>query len=74
MITTTDNPFDPFDNFVEWLNFDRSEGYFTSELLGRVVAHSNELPPEDEVRIIEEAIDLIVEINEFGNYKKLVRD
>ena len=74
MLTTTDNPFDPFDNFVEWLKFDRSKGYFSSELLGRVSVTSNELPETDETRMIEEAIDTIVRIDEFGVFKKLVRE
>ena len=73
MLTTVDNPFNPFDDFESWLNFDRVKGYFTSERLARVSVHTNELSEVDEFRMVEEAMDSLIEIDEFDNLKKLVR-
>lgn len=70
-LTTEDNPFDPFEDFKSWFLFDESSGYHTSGLVGRVSNTSEELTDEDKVRIIEEAIDYLIEINPFGNFKKV---
>lgn len=74
MITTSDNPFDPFDDFVNWFKFDHSKQYFTSELLARVVVGTNELSASDEHRMIEEGIDTLMRINPWGNFVKLIRE
>ena len=71
MLTTIDNPFNPFTEFDKWLEFDRSKGYFTCEYLARIVATSDELSDEDQRIAIETAIDEIVEMNVTGNYKKI---
>ena len=37
MLTTIDNPYDPFSQFDDWLAFDEGKGYFTCEYLARMV-------------------------------------
>ena len=37
MLSTIDNPFNPFDNYPAWSAFDVSSGYHTAELLARIV-------------------------------------
>lgn len=74
MLTTTDNPFDPFTQFDEWFAFDESKGYHTSGYLARVVKTSDELSQQDEDIAIELAIDEIVNFNVLGIYKKVTRD
>ena len=37
MLTTHDNPFDPFEKFDEWFAYDSHHGYNTSSFLERVV-------------------------------------
>jgi len=74
MLTTTDNPYNPFDNYDEWYQFDFSKGYHTPSYLARIVAISDELSDEDQSIIIEEAIDEIVRLNITGLYKKVTRE
>ena len=72
-LTTSDNPFDPFDDFDRWYRFDESKGYMSSGMVARVADISDELSEGDRNRAIEEAINFIVEVNPTSNYKKLVR-
>ena len=41
MLTTTDNPFDPFIQFDEWYAFDESKGYHSLSYLSRIVRTSD---------------------------------
>ncbi len=36
MLTTVDNPYDPFDQFDEWFNYDMDLGYNSSAYLARI--------------------------------------
>ena len=36
MLTTFDNPFNPFEQFVQWRLFDIEKGYYTCEYLARI--------------------------------------
>lgn len=74
MLTTIDNPYDPFTEFDKWFAFDESKGYHTCSYLSRIARTSDELSDEDELIAIESAIDEIVAININGLYKKLVRE
>lgn len=74
MVTTIDNPFDPFTEFDEWNNFDTVEkGYYTKEYLDRVSYDTNEMSPEIADYLVEKAVDEIVSINALGIYKKVWR-
>lgn len=72
MLTTIDNPFDPFTQFDEWKAFDEEKGYFSCAYLARIVKTSDELSEEDEALAIEQAIDEIVRLNVLGIYRKVV--
>lgn len=74
MLTTVDNPFNPFTNFDEWYAYDTEKGYHTCSYLARIVKTSNELSEEDESLAIEAAIDEIVKLNVLGIYKKVYED
>ena len=73
MLTTIDNPYDPFTEFDEWLGFDESSGYFTSALLARVVMYSEELSEADQDLAIEYAINEIIKEDPTLKYTKLTR-
>lgn len=74
MITTEDNPFDPFNQYDEWFAFDQRMQYHTPSYLARVVVTSDELSQPDQQLAIETAIDEIVAFNLLGKYKKVVRE
>lgn len=71
MLTTMDNPYNPFTEFDEWLAFDESSGYYTTQYLARITITSDDLSEADQSLAIEHAIDEIVEINANGMYKKV---
>ena len=74
MLTTNDNPYDPFTQFDEWQAFDEGKGYYTNELLARLSHLGSSLTKIEEDSELENAIDEIVEINVLGIYKKVTRD
>lgn len=71
MLTTIDNPYNPFTQFDEWMQFDESSGYFTVQYLARLTLTSHELSEVDESLAIENAIDDIVTENINGVYRKV---
>lgn len=73
MLSTTDNPYDPFTQWDEWLLWDTTAGYHTSGLLARVARSSSELSDADQYVVIQEAIDEIVRENVLGVLCKVKR-
>lgn len=74
MITTTDNPYSPFDEFDEWYTFDTAMGYNTCSLLARIAPiKSITLTEEEEEAEKEKAIDILCEFNFTGKYKKVFK-
>ena len=71
MLTTVDNPWDPFTQFDEWFQFDEAAGYNTTQYLARVTLSSLDLSEADQSEAIEQAIDSIVELNVLGIYRKV---
>jgi len=71
MLTTIDNPFNPFTDFQEWRSFDETAGYHTLSFLARIVRTSDGLSEADQSLAIEEAIDEIVKENVNGMYRKV---
>lgn len=74
MITTFDNPYNPFDDFRRWLAYDQEKGYNSLSYLARVAKTSIELPEEDNIISIEQAIDEICRINNYSVYDKVVKE
>lgn len=73
MLTTTDNPWNPFDDYNEWFAYDTYLGYHTASYLARVVRSSDELSESQQDHAIEQGIDEIIAENVNGMYKKLTR-
>lgn len=74
MLTTIDNPFNPFTQWDEWFAFDHEMHYYTSEYLARVVLTSDELSETDQDLALEDAIDEIIQENVLGIYIKVTED
>ena len=62
-ITTVDNPFDPFDQFQLWYEFDESHGYHSCSFVARLCYDSNGIGVVDNQIAMETAIDTIVDMN-----------
>ena len=57
MLTTVDNPFDPFDDFTSWFLFDIEKGYDSCGKVMRIAKLSDDLTEKEEDVEIERAID-----------------
>ena len=74
MLTTIDNPFNPFTQFDEWFQFDEEKGYHTCQFLARISKASSDMSESDYERENERAIDEIVRFNVRGIDKKVTND
>jgi hypothetical protein len=74
MLTTFDNPFDPFTRFDEWNEYDMHMGYNTASFLDRIAKVSNDMSEPDQQLAIQDAIDEIVSENVSGMWRKVSRD
>lgn len=73
MLTTVDNPFDPFTRFDEWLAYDTRLGYGTASMLDRIAFVSGDISEPDQKLAIQQAIDEVVAENVSGMWKKVYR-
>ena len=74
MLTTFDNPFDPFEQFDSWLLFDVEKGYNSCAYLGRIARTSDQFTEEENNKEIEKAIDEIIKFDFMNLYKKVTRN
>lgn len=74
MLSTIDNPWNPFTHWDEWYAFDEAAGYHSTALLARVAISSNELSEYDQELEITKAINEIVRENVSGMHRKVTRD
>lgn len=73
MLTTVDNPFDPFEQFTSWFLFDTEKGYNSCSYLARIARTSDQFTEEENNKEVERAIDEIIK-NDFMNiYKKVTK-
>ena len=71
MLTTIDNPFNPFDDFELWLMFDKEKGYNCCERLARIANISDDFTEKEESEEIERAIDEIIKYDFLNIYTKI---
>lgn len=71
MLTTIDNPFNPFKNFSEWFLFDVEKGYNSCAYLGRIARTSDALTDQENDEEVERAIDEIIKYDFLNIYKKI---
>lgn len=72
-ITTIDNPFDPFDDFASWFDYDIEKGYYTCSKLARISETFDDMTQKEETEAIEEAIDKLISIDPLDLYRKVIR-
>ena len=74
MLTTIDNPFNPFKDFDSWFLFDVEKGYNSCAYLARIAKTSNEFTEQEEDEEIERAIDEIIKYDFMNIYVKVKED
>ncbi len=74
MLTTIDNPYNPFDNFQSWFLFDCEKGYNSCAYLARIARTSDAFSDAENSLEIERAIDEIVKFDFQNIYKKVSED
>ena len=70
-LTTFDNPYNPFEQFDSWFQFDVDKGYNSCGFLGRIARTSDQLSEEENDVEIERAIDEIIKYDFRNIYKKV---
>ena len=71
MLTTFDNPYNPFKQFPSWFLFDTEKGYNSCSYLGRIARTSDQLSEEENDLEIERAIDEIIKYDFMNIYRKV---
>ena len=74
MLTTIDNPFDPFNQFDSWFQFDIEKGYNSCSRLARIAKLSDDLSDKETDEEIERAIDEIIKYDFLNIYKKVKKN
>lgn len=69
MLTTFDNPYNPFKQFDEWTQFDEEKGYYTNNYLARIAKISFELSESEEDEELLSAMEEIISHDYLGIYK-----
>lgn len=72
MLSTIDNPFNPFTEWDKWLAYDESQGYYSSNFLARIANYSDDLSDLDQTIEKNRAIDEIIENDVTGKFIRVV--
>ena len=74
MLTTIDNPYNPFDDFTSWFMYDVEKGYNSCSYVARIAKTSEQFTEKENNEEIERAIDEII-LHDFLNiYVKVTRE
>lgn len=68
LLSTPDNPYNPFTNFDEWYAYDEQHGYYTSGYIARLSTTAYMLSDNENQIAINDAVRRIYEANPKGMY------
>lgn len=74
MLSTVDNPYNPFTHWDEWWAHDIAQGHNTAGLLARIAINSDELSDADQEVANEDAINEILREDARGIYIRVAPD
>lgn len=63
MITTIDNPYNPFTQHDFWQSYDHQKGYYSEEYVARLAPTSFDLTDEENDMLIDQAIEDIIRLD-----------
>ena len=73
MLSTIDNPYNPFEDFDQWFMYDVDHGYNSCERVDRYAQTSNSLTDEENMEELERAIDEIIKDDILDRYIKVIK-
>lgn len=73
MITTVDNPYNPFDDFASWYMFDVEKNYFTCSKLARIMKIKDGMSEVEVDNEIIRSINRLIEIDPLDIYIKVTQ-
>lgn len=73
MLSTSDNPYNPFTEFWKWYTFDIQHGYDTCGYLARVCEYSDDVSDREERLSLNDAIEDALRFNLTGNRIKVTQ-
>ena len=71
MLTTIDNPYNPFTQWDDWFNYDEDAGYHTCSYLDRIARTSDSMSETELQEELTRAMDEIIDEDPFGLYFKM---
>ena len=74
MLTTIDNPFDPFEQFTSWFLFDVEKGYNSCGRLMRIANVSEDMSTKEYNEAIDLAIDKLISLDFLGIYQQVTKE
>lgn len=74
MLSTVDNPWNPFTNFDEWYEFDISHGYNSLAYLARIAKTDSDMSDSEYAKAVNAAIDDILKYNPLPIYIRVSED
>lgn len=73
MLTTNDNPYDPFEDYDNWLSFDIEKGYYSCSKLDRIAKMQDDFTEVEFNAERERAIDAIVQYDIMDKFIKATK-
>jgi hypothetical protein len=73
-LTTFDNPFDPFEQFIPWFLFDIEKGYYTCAKLGRIAKLQPDFTQNETNEEVERAVNFLLDHDFLGIYQKVYKN
>ena len=74
MLSTIDNPYNPYKDFDSWLLYDAEKGYNSCCRLARIANFTDDMSQEEVDVETERAIDEIIKFDPFNIYVKVRKD
>lgn len=68
MLSTSDNPYNPWIDYDKWYDWDQAAGYHTPQYIARLANTLAGLPDDQEQVAVDLAIASILDVNITGNY------
>lgn len=74
LLTTIDNPYNPWTNWDQWYDYDQRMGYCTCSYMARLMSTSDAMSDEECDREYEFAMNEITKYDVLGLYAKIKKN